>query len=54
MGCKGGTNCTNCRFFKPTERAMCMGMMDARCQLVFGSISPMDYCDLFARFPSVA
>ncbi len=47
VGCNDGANCMNCRFFKPAERGMCMGMMHARCQLVTGSISSMAYCDLF-------
>lgn len=47
VGCNGGANCMNCRFFKPADRGMCMGMMEARCQVVSGSISPMAYCDLF-------
>ncbi len=51
VGWNGGINCRSCRFFKRAENTMCMGMMDARCQLVAGSISPMGYCDLFAPFP---
>lgn len=51
VGCNDGTNCMNCRFFKPAESAICMGMMDAQCQLVVGSINPMAYCDLFAPLP---
>jgi hypothetical protein len=48
VGCNGRANCCmNCRFFKPAERGMCMGMMEARCQVVAGSVSPMGYCDLF-------
>ena len=47
VGCNGGANCMNCRFFKPAERGMCMGMMEARCRVVTGSVSPMGYCDLF-------
>jgi hypothetical protein len=50
VGWNRGRNCMNCRFFQPAEGGMCMGMMDARCRLVAGSISPMAYCDLFAPF----
>jgi hypothetical protein len=44
------TICKNCCFFK-VEGEMCMGMMDAQCQLVVGSTSPMGGCDLFAPLP---
>lgn len=54
VGWNRGRNCMNCRFFKSAEGAMCMGMMDARCQLVAGSISPMADCDLFAPFRPAA
>jgi len=41
-------NCMNCRFFETAKAAGCMGMMEASCKLVTGSVSPMGYCDIFA------
>ena len=48
VGCNEMRNCMNCRFFETGKAAGCMGMMEASCKVVTGSVSPMGYCDIFA------